>query len=561
MSAKVAKKSTCPIYKEPTEKPPCHVACPVGIDIPRHLRLISQGRLTDALAVVLEKLPFPSVCGRVCPAPCEIKCRLGKVDGAMPIMALKRFATEQASIPIERKVAKSTGKQIAVIGSGPAGLTAAYYLAKLGHIITVFDELSEPGGMMRVGIPEYHLPRKILDADIIKIVNLGIQLRLNTRVENIANLVGKGYDAIFLALGAQEAIKLAIPGADLSGVLTGLSFLKDVNQGKKVKIGKEVLVLGGGGVAIDAARAARRLGAKVAVACLESKQTMPALPEQIEGALEEGIAINPSRSFIRIVQENGHAVGVECLKLRWAKFDQDGGLHLSPIPGSEHILKADTIILAVGQRVDPELVSEVVEIKISRRRTIIVDPSTVETGYPGVFAGGDVVIGPASVIEAIAAGRKAASFIDRYLGGIGVIEETLAPAEETVMPLKPLAPLGQRAMTPSLPLDERLSSFAEVELSFAEPTAIEQAGRCLRCDLPIIADASKCAGCMTCMLRCSFRLDDVFNLAASRIQVSRLLNQTSEFGITFAEECDACGICVRYCPYDALTRQKIGKVV
>lgn len=542
----------------PAGKPPCQQACPADIDIPRYLRLISAGEFAKALAVIREKIPFPSVCGRVCFHPCEQKCQLRHLDGPVLIRALKRFVAEKSAETRETVAAKPTYQRIAIIGSGPAGLTAAYYLAKKGHMITVFEASPQPGGMLRYGIPAFILPRDIVDKEIKAILDLGIELRVNTPVVKVNQLFDAGYRAIFIATGAQEGRKLPIPGADLDGVLVGLSLLRAVNQGEKVKLGKKVLVLGGGGVACDAARTARRLGAaEVHIACLESRTAMPAYPWEIAEAEKEGVIIHPSRTFTRLVGKAGKVTGVECLKLKWMKFDDEGGLHLEPVPGSEHILQADTVIFAIGQRVDAAIVSEVNEIKISRRRTIVVDPETLATGHPGVFAGGDVVTGPASVIEAIAAGRKAASSIDRYLGGDGLIDEILVAPEEEVPPLPPSLPVAKQASVPSLPVDQRLVSFAEVELTLGEEEARNEAQRCLGCDLPILADSANCAGCRLCQLRCSLKFEGAFNPSRARLKIQRLVNQPTEYSIAFTDDCDACGLCARYCPYGALVRKRI----
>jgi NADH-quinone oxidoreductase subunit F len=283
---------------------------------------------------------------------------------------------------------------------------------------------------------------------------------------------------------------------------------------------------------------------------------MPALPWEIGETIREGVIIHPSRSFIRILGNNNCVTGVECIKLKWAKFDEEGGLHLEPIKGSEHVLQADTVIFGIGQVPDLSLVSDVREIKIAKRGTIIVDPKTLATGYPHVFAGGDVVEGPAWVINAIAAGRKAAISIDKDLGGRGVIEQTLGPPELTVASLPSSLPVGERGPMPSLPVPERLNSFAEVEVGLTEEMAMKEASRCLRCDLPITIDSAKCTGCRICEFRCSFSHENVFNLSMSRVKVRRLIKAENEYSISITDQCDDCGICARYCPYEALIRER-----
>ena len=549
-----AQKESRIIYKQPTEQAPCRQACPAGIDVPRYTRLIADGKFSEALAVICEKIPFPSVCGRACFAPCESACHVALLTEPVSIRALKRFVAEQVTVAKESPPSRLTGKSVAIIGAGPAGLTAAYYLAKQGHAVTVFEASSQAGGMLFTGIPPFILPKDILQREIDNILSLGVELKLNSPVENLDDLTRDGYNAIFIATGLPQGRKLPVPGADLDGVLIGIEFLRDINSGRETKPGKRVVVLGGGGVACDVARSALRLGAdEVHMVCVESRKSLPASPSEIEEAEKEGIVIHPSHTFTRILEDGGHASGVECLNLRWAKFDSEGGLHMEAIKGSEHTLEADTVIFALGQSSDIALISDFNEIAISRRGTIVVDPSTLEAGVKGVFAGGDITSGPASIIEAIAAGRQAATSIDKYLGGEGIIDESLAAYEEKILPAG-FQPVGEGNVPPSLPVAERLSTFNEVELKFSEDTAIKEAKRCLRCDLPIIVDLSKCAGCRTCQLRCSLRWEGAFVPAKAKVSIIRLVGKDHEFDVSLSDECDYCGICAKYCPYEALTR-------
>ncbi len=460
---------------------PCSHTCPAGIDVPRYVRFIGEGKPAEAVAVIREKIPFPSVCGYVCVHPCEAKCRRALLDEAIGIRVLKRFAAEHDSGLWKQnsRVAPATGKRVAVVGSGPAGLTAACYLAKLGHSVTVFEALPEPGGMMRVGIPDYRLPKDVLEAEIKEIESIGVDIKANTPVDSLDELFKTGYNAIFLATGAHQGVKIGVKGEDSPRVMECVSFLREVSVGGEVKVGDRVAVIGGGNAAIDSARTALRLGAKeVTIVYRRTQAEMPASAEEIDGAIAEGVEIRFLAAPSRIASRNGK-LRLECLEMRLGEVDASGRRRPEPVAGSEFVMDFDTIIAAVGQR--PEIPGRF-NLPLGRGNTIQVDPDTLASSREGVFAGGDVVSGPASVIEAIADGRQAAISIDRYLGGRGEIEETLAPPEGAVAPLEE-APEERRVEVPSLPVDERLKSFSQVELGLSEEMAIKEAKRCLRCDL------------------------------------------------------------------------------
>jgi NADPH-dependent glutamate synthase beta subunit-like oxidoreductase len=463
---------------------PCRHACPAGIDIPRYIHLIAEGRFGEAAAVIREKVPFPRVLGRICFHPCEEVCRRGELNEPIAINSLKRFASEHDNGVWKQnsKVVAARGKRVAIVGSGPAGLTAAYYLAKAGISVTVFEALPEPGGMMRVGIPTYRLPREILDSEIEEIKGVGVTIKTNTRVDSLDELFEQGYDAIFLALGAHQDIKLGVEKEDTAGVIGCASFLREVNLGREVRLGDKVAVIGGGNAAIDASRVALRLGAKeVTILYRRTRKEMPASSEEIEEALGEGVNILFLVAPVKISRENG-VLRVECTRMKLGRPDASGRKHPEPIAGSEFDMYFDSVIAAIGQT---PLIPEGFGLEIREDKTLQVDAETLATSREGVFAGGDVMSGPASVIEAIAMGRRAASSIDRYLGGGGLIEETLAPPER----LDPW--LGKdegfanwhRVETPYLSLEQRLSGFAEVKLGLDEEAAIKEAKRCLRCNL------------------------------------------------------------------------------
>ena len=385
---------------------PCRSACPAEIDVPRYVRLISAGDYAAAAAVVREKAPFPLVLGYVCDHPCEDECRRGEVNEAVAIRELKRYAAEvdDGSVWKERATAKDeTGRRVAVVGSGPAGLTAACCLRLQGHNVTVFEELPRAGGMLRYGIPEYRLPRAVLDREVGALEEAGVSIETGRRVESLDELLDQGYDAVLVAVGAHKGQRLRIPGAGSQGVLLGTQFLRAVNLGEVADIGPRVLVLGGGNVAFDCARVARRLGAaEVCMAYLECREEMRASEEEIQQGVDEGIVLLPSRTFTRIVAEDGHVTGVECLEVESCSFDEDGRPEIETIRGSEHTVEADTVIFAIGQLPD---LPEGFGLDTTERRFISLSEFDLSTNREGVFAAGDAVLGTGSVIRAIASGR------------------------------------------------------------------------------------------------------------------------------------------------------------
>jgi formate dehydrogenase beta subunit len=461
---------------------PCRYTCPAEIDVPRYLRFIGEKDYKAAAAVIREKVPFPGVLGYVCDRPCEDVCRRGEINEPISIRELKRYAAEHNGSGLKPERKPATGKKAAVIGAGPAGLTAAYYLALQGHEVTLFEALPFAGGMLRAGIPEYRLPREVLDREIKYVEDMGVAIKTGTRVESVDELVEAGYDGVVAAVGTHQGQKLKIPGADNAGVLIGVDFLREINLGKKVEIGGKVLVLGGGNVAFDCARAARRLGAAVKMACLEARETMPAASDEIEQGEEEGIMIYPARTFTRILTENGKITGVECLEVTSLTFDEEKNPHIETREDSQHVIEADTVIFAIGQR--PEI-PEGFGLSTAVGNLIEVDEFTFNTNKEGVFAAGDAVNGTSSVIKAIASGRKAAMALDRYLGGNGNIDETLAPVtepEKNIGKQDGFASL-ERCGDAYVPVDERLKSFCKVVADLDEKAVECEAKRCLQCDL------------------------------------------------------------------------------
>jgi len=481
--------------------PPCRATCPLHVNAQGYVALISQGKFKEALELIREKNPLPGICGRVCTHPCEEECQRQRVDEPVAIDLLKRFAADwEKEAVFDLKIEKEKDNKVAIIGSGPAGLTAAYDLRKMGYKPVIFEALPVAGGMLAVGIPDYRLPKDILRREISILEKLGIDIRLNTPIgENLTleDLKNDGYEAIFIAAGTHVSMKLGVPGEDLKGVYYGVEFLRGVNLGEKVEVGERVAVVGGGNVAIDAARAAHRLGAnEVTIVYRRSREEMPANEEEIEEAENEGIKILYLVAPTKILGKEGKLTQMECIRMKLGQPDASGRRRPIPIEDSEFTIDADMIIPAIGQSSDLSFLGSHHKFNLVRGRRIEADPVTLETNIRGIFAGGDAVTGPDTVIEAMAAGRKAAISIDRYLNGedmrIGREGEGTQRSEieadiEGVEPQK-------RAKAAALSLDERKGNFKEVVLGFSEEEAISEAKRCLAC--------GGCSECMQCQEAC-----------------------------------------------------------
>jgi len=468
---------------------PCTHACLAGIDIPRYFRYISEGRLDEALAVIREKVPFPSVLGRVCFHPCEQACRRGEVNEAISICSLERYAADNGGNLWKQnsKVASSTGKKVAIVGSGPSGLTAAYYLAKKGHAVTVYEALSQLGGMMRVGIPEFRLPGDVLDKDINEILSVGIEAKTDTPVDEATFVVMKNeYDAIYIGTGSHKPRLLSIEGVDLEGVYYGIHFLRNSALGKlapDIFSGKKVIVIGGGSGAVDCARSALRLGtSEVRLACIEPAEEMPAHEWQIMEALDEGVRIYNSLSLTKINGDNevGSIDFVRCKSV----YDEDGKYNPSYDESQAGSFECDVVIIAVGEEPDLSMI-EGTDVQVSPQGLIAVDHQSLQTSLPNVFAGGEVAVGPSSVIESVAIGRKAAEFIDKYLGGDGDISEALIEYEEPDQRIGYIEGFADmpRTQMPCLDSKECTTDFAELAQGFDEQMAMTETQRCLQCDL------------------------------------------------------------------------------
>lgn len=474
-------------------KAPCQHTCPAGLDIPGYVAFIKEGNFEQAYRLIMQRLPFPLTLGRVCHHPCESKCRRAQVDDPVAIRHLKRSAADYAlehEIEYIPKVKDKKEERIAIIGAGPAGLSAAWDLAQEGYQVTVFETLPVAGGMLAVGIPEYRLPKDILKKEIEAVKKLGVNINLNTRVDDVASLLKDGYKAVFIAAGAHKGDRMGIPGEDLKEVYEATDFLREANLGKEVKVGQKVAVIGGGNSAIDAARVALRKGAKeVHILYRREKRDMPAIAEEIAAAEEEDIQLHCLTAPLKILGNDGKASGLECIRMELKEFDRSGRKTPSPIKGSEYTINVNTVIEAVGQRPDTSFLKGD-GIGVAKRGTILADHRTLATDRKGVFAGGDAFTGPATVIEAIAAGQRAASSIKRYLQG-----EELSPLVErngykpiTIPSVPPTEEETQergRVTIAEIPMADKKASFKETVLPYSQKEAMEEASRCLRCDLEV----------------------------------------------------------------------------
>lgn len=466
---------------------PCMGECPVGMDVPRYNYLVSVGRHAEAAAVVRESTPIVYSLGNICFHPCETECTRNEVNEPIAICALKRFATEQDKDAWKSLILTPTptGKKVAIIGSGPSGLSAGYYLQRKGHSVTIFESLPEFGGMMRYAFPEYRLPKETLQKDIDTIAEFGVEFKANTAIGKDITFQGlkdQGFDAIFIGVGGQLSKRIPLEGSDLPGVLWGLDFLKDVRMGKDIRLEGRAVVIGGGNVAIDVALTALRLGAtEIQLACLECEEEMPAFEDEIEQAIDEGVKINVSLGPKRIIETDGRITGVE-LKGCTSVFDEDGRFNPKYDESETTIIETDNVLLAIGQSTDLSfLEGSGVE---TVGPGIKVQEGTLQTNVPGVYAGGEVVSGPASVIDAIALGQKAAMAMDKYLGGDGNIQEVLLEKEDPDPYLGKEEGFADKPMVkmPVLSMEER-AGFGQIELGYDESSAMEEAKRCLRCNL------------------------------------------------------------------------------
>jgi heterodisulfide reductase subunit A len=496
---------------EKKDRAPCIAACPAGINVQGYVQLVGQGKFAEALRLIMQRLPLPGVLGRVCPHPCEGACRRAEVDSPVAIRDLKRFAADRVDLSeLPLPEIQERPQKIAVVGSGPAGLTAAYYLRLKGYRVTLFEALTRLGGMLRVGIPDYRLPPQVLDREIQYVLSTGITVETGRRIGRdftLESLAAEGFGAVLLAIGAHLGLKAGIPGeGELAGVRDAVEWLRAVNLGDRGKPGRKVLVIGGGNVAVDAARVARRLGSESAtIVYRRTREEMPAYAEEIEDALAEGVDIRYRSAPVRLIGAEGRVVSVECLRTEPGPPDDSGRRRPLPVGGSEFTIDCDAVIPALGQRIDPGWAAGIEGFKTTARGAVAVDPLTLQTSLPHVFAAGDAVSGPASVIEAVAAGHRAVEAIDRFLQQ----QELSAMAGEApagagrqgdwaAIP----SGVGRQDRVRSLRLGaaDRVAGFDEVDRCFAEADARREAGRCLNCGI--------CCECMECVRACEAQAID-----------------------------------------------------
>jgi len=472
---------------------PCQHACPIGTQTTVYIGYLAQGRFKEAFEAIAADNPLPSVCARVCHHPCQSKCLLGKWDTPVAVRALKRAAVDyaiQTGLHPAAEQHKPEGPPVAIVGSGPAGLMAGYCLARRGYRPTIFEALEVPGGALAVSVPEYRLPQKVLELDIENVKRAGVEIRTNTCVGKdvpVTELL-ENFKAVFIATGARKSRKLGIPNEDAHGVLNVLEFLKAVRLKKEVTLGKRVGVIGGGNSAVDAARVAARMEQceEVRIIYRRTRAEMPAFKEEIEALIEEQIGLELLAAPTRILVKQGKVTGLECLRMELGDFDESGRRRPVPVPGSEFVIPLDTVIVAIGEVPDPDFLDQLSDVEVSRSGTLVVSEETLTTPRPGVFAGGDVVTGPNTVIDAMAAGKRAAEMIDKYLRGEPLRREyTLTRPSVYVPPvvLEEEEAAEHSPEGPSLVELDRKPGVDEVDLALLQQAAIREARRCLRCDL------------------------------------------------------------------------------
>src|SRR6266542_226992 len=551
----------------------CRTGCPVQTDAGGYVQAIAEGRYEDAYIIARRPNPFASICGRVCAAPCEAKCRRKDIDVAIAIRALKRFVCEQHGVESERfdldkvyptaqrteRAKLGNGRRVAVIGAGPAGLGCAHDLALMGFKATVFEAQSMAGGMLTLGIPQYRLPREIIQAEIQAIVDLGVQIKLNSRLGrdfSLASLKQDGFEAIFLAIGAHKSRELNIEGVDLDGTFRAIDYLLNINLGYQINLPGKVVVIGGGNVAFDVARSVVR----------QAGQIDDMSPE----AIEEGVKLHTRWGPKRILGKDGKVSGIELIKVA-SVFDQNRRFNPTFLEGTEETVAADGVVLAIGQAADLSWVRPEDNLKITSRGAIEADPQTLATSRPDVFAGGDVAFGPRIIITAVAEGRRAAQSIARFLTG-KVPTESVA-VRTTIYNAHRMFPGYERLPRrepPAIAIERRVG-IAEVENVFPQPEALAQANRCLKCHISPVFDGDLCVLCGGCVDVCPeycFRIVDVADLKGDATLTAAIIARygskpTRGMAAAIIKDetaCIRCGLCAARCPTHAITMERVERL-
>ncbi len=530
--------------KKINEEAPCILACPIRQDARDYIQLIARGRFQEAFRLVRERNPLPSACGRICTHPCETKCRRNSTEAPIAIAWLKRFLGDNFSEETRKITTEKYPERIAIIGAGPAGLAAANDLALLGYSCTIFESNPTPGGMLRMGVPTYRLPRPAIDNDVEFIKKLGVEIKYNTTLGTditFDSLKKEGFAAVFIGVGLPDSRNLNIEGANLEGVLKGISFLNEVNTTGSAKIGKSILVIGGGAVAMDCARTALRLKPqKVSVACLESRKEMPTTDFEIEEAVHEGVLLYNSVGPKRILGKNGKVAGLETLKVKYV-FDEQKRFNPAFIEGSESVVEADTIILAIGQASNLSFLKGEANIQVTRSGTITVNPNTFSTSVHGIYAGGDVVLGRGTMTESMAQGKKAALAIHNAFRNTALKDEKWndTPSVPDVVASRiPFIKKEQKQEMPTMSLTKRLESFDEVEVGFSLNKAVKEAQRCMNCGAGAFVDDNLCVGCLTCVRICPFEVPKI---------------KKGDTTAYIDGDCQSCGLCIVECPAKAIS--------
>lgn len=539
---------------------PCQTACPAGIDVPTYVTLVGLGRHAEAIEIIRKDNPFPWVCGLVCTRPCEYMCVRGRIDSPVAIKPMKAYAAEHALAEgtyADPPRAAPNGRKVCIIGAGPGGMTCAYYLALKGYAVTIIETMPTAGGMMLTGIPRYRLPREVIDREVTMLEDLGVKFRFNTRFGSlpgpgVVTIEGlkeeEGFEAFFVSIGAQRCWNLEIPGENEFSNIKAIHFLRNMALGIRRRPGKRVVIVGGGNVAIDAARSCIRLGCEmVTVAYRRSRDEMPADIEEVEQAEEEGVHFEFLTIPTAILGRDGTINGLQCQRAELVA--KEGGTRLSPVPitDSDFVIDCDMVIAAIGQRVDDDVFPE---LRRTRRNTIDVDSISMETAVPGVFSAGDAVLGPATVVEAIGGGKRAAEGIDRFLNGMPQPKMPPVPVRRKRMACIEVPAsakmLLKRPEMPHLGSERRKTTFQQVELGLDEHAVRDEAKRCLRCDI--------CLRCGKCVAVCRDRMGiDALNLGYFDFD-----HPVKTDFRKIADTCIGCGACAVNCPNHAMTIQDIG---